>query len=62
MDTKLKNFYQTNIKALKTSMSNQILNTQQNRIVTQFKVQILSLEMVSAKTSISAPNLTKTQI
>ena len=54
--------YQTNIKALKTSMSNQILNTQQNRIVTQFKVQILSLEMVSAKTSILAPNLTKTQI
>ena len=62
MDTKLKNFYQTNIKALKTSMSNQILNIQQNRIVTQFKVQILSLEMVSAKTSISAPNLIKTQI
>ena len=57
-----KNFYQTNIKALKTSMSSQILNTQQNRIVTQFKVQILSLEMVSAKTSILAPNLTKTQI
>ena len=54
--------YQTKIKALKTSMSNQILNTQRNRIVTQFKVQILSLEMVSAKTSILAPNLTKTQI